>query len=122
MLSKSLKIANLTFEYLEVYLSMCEWSLEQKCLCIVCTTDVAESVYLRLNSIDRWFGGLEQIQINGSVAFEQVIPVPIVTESISVSDIYRCVDQPSELWLPVLTISEGMKVTPEMMAIMFPKP
>jgi len=40
--SKSLKLANLTFEYLEIYLSMCEWSLQGKILNIHSSSSIAD--------------------------------------------------------------------------------
>jgi hypothetical protein len=117
MLSKSLKLANLTFEYLEIYLSMCEWSLQGKILNIRSSSAIADELCLRLDTINRWFDGLERVVINQSVVFERVIPLPI--SEMRITEIYRCVDQPSTLYLPVLT--QGMKVTPEILELMFPK-
>ena len=118
MHSKSLKLANLTFEYLEIYLSMCEWSLQGKILNIHSSSSIADELCLRLDTINRWFDGLELIVINKSVVFERVIPLTI-PEPMRITEIYRCVDEPSKLYLPIFT--QGMKVTPEILEMMFPK-
>jgi len=97
---------------------MCEWSLQGKTLNIRSSSAIADELCLRLDTINRWFDGLERVVINQSVVFERVIPLPIL-EPMRITEIYKCVDQPSTLYLPVLT--QGMKVTPEILEMMFPK-
>ena len=63
------------------------------------------------------FEHIEKIIINGKVVFEQRVKVEIEPDSISA--IHGCVEELTELSLPLL--SEGMKVTPELMKIMFPE-
>jgi len=96
---------------------MCEWSLQGKILNICSSSAIADELCLRLDTINRWFDGLERVVINQSVVFERVIPLPI--SEMRITEIYRCVDEPSKLYLPIFT--QGMKVTPEILEMMFPK-
>ena len=63
------------------------------------------------------FEHIEKIVINGKLVFEQTVTVK--PEPDSISAIHGCVETLTELSLPLL--SEGMKVTPELMKIMFPE-
>jgi hypothetical protein len=42
--SKNLKLAKLGFDYLEIYLNLCEWSIEKRSLVILCSQAVEDEL------------------------------------------------------------------------------
>ncbi len=72
--SKNLKLAKLGFEYLEIYLSLCEWSMEMRSLVILCSQAVEDELLNRIDALTLYFEHLEKITINDSVVFDTPLP------------------------------------------------
>jgi hypothetical protein len=96
---------------------LCDWSVDGRSLSLSCSETVAQKLTEYYDVLALKFEHIEKIIINGIVVFEQRVDVEIEPDSISA--IYSCAEDLSKLSLPVL--SEGMKVTPELMKIMFPE-
>lgn len=101
---------------LQTLLHLCRFTWQGKSLSLTCSAVVAEQLKPHYQLLGLKFEHIEEILVNGTVVFSQSIAVEI--EPPSISAIYGCNPEPTELLLPVLT--EGMKVTPEFMAAMFP--
>lgn len=93
---------------------LCDCSVEGRSLFLSCSQTVAQKLTEYYDVLALKFEQIEKIVINGKVVFEQTVTVK--PEPDSISAIYGCAAELIELSLPVL--SEGMKVTPELMEIM----
>jgi len=111
----NLERAKAKLKSLETFLYMCDWSCDGKMLNVACSDILAAKLTQRCDVLSLKFEHIEKVIINGVVVFEQTIHLP----EPSVSTIYGCADELTELFLPVLT--EGMKITPELMKAMFPE-
>jgi hypothetical protein len=90
--SKNLKLARLGFEYIEIYLSLCECSLEKRSLIISCSKAVEDELLNRIDALSLYFEHLEKITINNSVVFDiplPKIPVPAASGGLKVVQIMR---------------------------------
>jgi hypothetical protein len=96
---------------------LCDWFVDGRSLSLSCSEIVAQKLTEYCDVIALKYEHIEKIVINGTVVFEQTVSVK--TEPSSISAIYSCAEELTELSLPVL--SEGMKVTPELMKILFPE-
>jgi hypothetical protein len=105
----NLERAKAKLKSLETFLHMCDWSCDGRSLDITCSDILASQLTQRCDGLSLKFEHIEKVIINGVIVFEQTIHLP----EPSVSTIYGCADELTELFLPVLT--EGMKVTPEAM-------
>jgi hypothetical protein len=96
---------------------LCDWSVDGRSLSLSCSDIVAQKLTKYCDVLALKYEHIEKIVINGTVVFEQTVTVK--PEPDTISAIYSCAEELTSLSLPV--ISEGMKVTPEILEIMFPK-
>jgi len=96
---------------------LCDCSVEGRSLSLLCSDIVAQKLTDYYDVLALKYEHIEKIIINGTVVFEQTVTVTPEPESISA--IYSCAEELSELSLPLLF--EGMKVTPELIKLMFPE-
>jgi hypothetical protein len=80
-----LELAKIKFEYLDIYLNLCdEWSVTEQSLSIWCTDGIAAVLLDRLEALVLKFEGVEQVIINGDVAqvpLIQSLDLPMLTPS-----------------------------------------
>jgi hypothetical protein len=105
--SKNLKLAKLGFEYLEIYLSLCEWSMEMRSLVVLCSKPVEDELLSRLDALRLYFEHLEKITINDSVVFDvplPKVPDPSTTGELRVVKIMRLSKELLEAKFPLIEI------------------